>query len=937
MVKLPLLFPRFAKAAAAVLIAGGLAASVHADPRASRYYEDALQRYAQKDYGGAIIQLKNALLVDSRQLPVQLLLGKALQANGELVAAEVAFEEALRLGVSRSEVVVPLARVVAALGRPQAVLGESRFAPAGLPRGLQAELLVVKASAHADLGQTREALAMLEEARSLGAAGDEVWRTEVSIRIRGRQFAEALQAADRAITVAPASAESHYLRGSVHHAAGRLDLALKSYTDAVARQGDHLEALLARAGLYLDRGERDAAGRDVQAARVAAPRDPRGSYLAALLAERDGDPRTARAMLGEVTALLDPVPTESLRYRPQLLILGGLSHYGLQQMEKAKPYLEQLQRQQAGNPAVKLLARIHLRDGNPDRATEVLEAYVRAVPTDGQAQVLLANAHLSQGRHARAGQILQDAIRHDDSPQLQAALGLSLMRGGRDADALKALEAAYKADPAQTRAGIALVTLYVRQGQLKQAAALAEGLVKRQPTQAALHNVLGTVRAEMGEPQRAAAAFGRALELEPAHDAAQLNLARLDIAAGELSRAQAGVERVLARNDKHVEALVEMGLLAERQGRGAEATRWLQKAADHAGAGVLRPAVVLVMHHLSAGRVPAAQEAVRQLTQKAPDHLTVLMANARVALAAADLANARVYLTRASRTAEFDANAQVQVALLQLRAGDAKGAHYSLTKALQAEPGHVPAMMLLVDAELALGEPARAETLARDLLGRQPRAAMPHRLIGDIERARGDLAKAVASYRRAQELEPSTDNLLRLFGALALQDGPASIRLAQQWLAARPDDIAVRRALADGHARAGQMAAARQQYEAVIQRRADDAEALNNYAHVLLALGDPGALKAAERALALQPERAHVVGTAGWAAFKAGQPDRALQLLRDASLRDPQNGETRYYLASVLASLGRTAEARRELEAALQSGQRLASERDARALMARLP
>jgi Flp pilus assembly protein TadD len=99
---------------------------------------------------------------------------------------------------------------------------------------------------------------------------------------------------------------------------------------------------------------------------------------------------------------------------------------------------------------------------------------------------------------------------------------------------------------------------------------------------------------------------------------------------------------------------------------------------------------------------------------------------------------------------------------------------------------------------------------------------------------------------------------------------------------------------------------------------------------------DPLALALAERALTLKPAAPHILGTTGWAAFKAGQTDRALQLLRDARLRDPDNAETRYFLASVLASTGRSAEARQELEAALAGGRNFASAKDAERLLGTL-
>ena len=113
-----------------------------------------------------------------------------------------------------------------------------------------------------------------------------------------------------------------------------------------------------------------------------------------------------------------------------------------------------------------------------------------------------------------------------------------------------------------------------------------------------------------------------------------------------------------------------------------------------------------------------------------------------------------------------------------------------------------------------------------------------------------------------------------------------------------------------------------------------DVTALNNLAQVLIQLGDaPGALKVAERAMAQQANLPHVIGTAGWAAFKAGQPERALQLLRDARLRDPGNPETRFYLGTALASAGRRGEAREELEAALRTNGAFASAKAAEELL----
>lgn len=922
--------------AAAVALLLGVSPWVGAagDPKAAKLYEDALTRYEKRDVAGAIIQLKNALQIDRNMLPVHVLLGKALLADSEVVGAEVAFTEALRLGVNRVEVVVPLAQSMMGQGKRQQLLDDPRFATAGLPAGVRMQMSLLLASVHADLGRPREALKAIEEARAAGPTVPDSWLAEVPVRVRARQFGEAAAAADKALALSPGSAEATYLRGSVAHTQGDLGAAVAAYGKALELQPKHLEALLARAGIAIDQNRVADAKRDIEAARQLQPKEPRALYMGAVLADREGNPSAAKAALADVTGLIDRVPMPFMRYQPQLLILAGLSHYGLGSSEKAKPYFEVVQRDQPGSPVAKLLGQIYLAEKNIDRAISALEGYLRAYPTDAQALSMLAGAHMSQGRHARATQILHDALKVQDKPALRTVLGLSLMKSGKAGEAYAELESAFARDPGQIQAGAALVGMYLRDKKTRKAVEVAESLVKRQPGQPGLLNLLGSARAQAGDLPKARAALEQAVKQDPAFVDARLNLARLDIQARQPEKALAGLNEILTIDEKHVPTLIEMGLLAESKGQVEEATLRLSKAADHSSPNDLQALFTLLEFHLRGGRYDAAGEVAKRLDAKAPEDVMVQIANARVALAGKNTELARTHLVKATRLANFDATLQTRIALLQLGAGDAKAAAYSLSKALQGDPGYLPAQALLGDAEVRLGEFAAAEARAREIVARHPKQAVGHALLGDVAAARGQSAAAVEAYRRAHQIEASTVSVLRLHRALALKDPAAATQVAEQWLKANPRDVAVRRVLADGYARAGNMPAARLAYEQLLKVAPNHVEALNNFAHVLLALKDvAGANRAAGQALAAKADAPHIIGTAGWMALKAGQTDRALQLLRDARLRDPANPELRYYLASALASAGRPGEAREELQAALRGGVTFASVKDAEALL----
>ena len=909
--------------------AGGHAAN----PKASKFFEDALVRYEKKDIQGAIIQLKNALQADPTMLPVQVLLGKALLQNGEAVASEVALLEALRLGVNRAEIVVPLAQTYLAQGKQKLLLEQQQFLLPGLPPGVQLQLLLLRASAASDLGDMRAALAAVDQARAIDARAPEVWLAEVPVRIRSRQFKEASLAAERALALAPDAAEAWYQKGSVLHVVGDLKAALSAYDKAIGANPNHSETLVARTGLLIDLGRPGDALKDLDTLKTAAPNEPRAAYLRALLAERSKDYTAANAALKDVTDLIDPVPMDFIRFRPQLLMLNGLAHFGLAQREKAKQYLAAFQRVQGNSPASKLLAQIYLAEPNVPRAIEVLESYLKGQPGDAQAMTLLASAHMSQGRHAKATALMQEALKARDTPEMRTVLGISMIRGGQSVDGMSELDAVFRKNPGQVQAGLTLINMYMRSGQAAKAGSVAENLVKQFPQNAAYSNLLGMARGLMGDGPGAKAAFEQALKLDNSLVAAKLNLARLEIATGSYDAAAARLAEILKANEKNAEALYEMSVISERRGKAADSRRLLEKANDLSGPRELRWGLALLDFFLRTGQPDLALQAAKRLLGKAPEDLQVLMAYGRAQLATGDPIGARSTLTGATRFADYNAPRQVEIAVLQLAANNPDGAAYSLDKALSGQPDFLPAMALMADVELRKNEPAKAEKRARDVVARTPQRAIGYSLLGDVARARGQSAAAIDHYRRAHQVEPSSETVLRLFAALGSQDGgKPALHLADQWLKTHPQDTAVRKATADAYARSGNLAQARNGYESALKQAPNDVAVLNNLANVLLRMKDPAAIGIAEQAVAKNPANPNAIDTLGWILFQNGQAERALTMLRDARLREPGNPEIRYHLAVVLAQAGRKNEAREELDAALKSGRPFEFAAEAQAL-----
>ncbi len=899
----------------------GLSPAHAADAKATAFLADAQVRFDKRDYPGAIIQLKNVLQIDPKTLPALVLLGKSLLRANDPAGAEVTLNEALLRGADRAELLPLIAQSLIAQGKQKQVFEQGQFAATDLPGATRAQLLLLRAGASADVGELRDAMKFIDAARVLDPHSPDSWVAEVPVRIRMRQFREASIAVERATAMAPNSADALYQRGSVSHVEGNSAAALAAYDKAIKADPDHIGALLARAGIYIDQKRHVDAVKDLDELRRISPTDPRAAYLRALLAERDRRLEDVRVALVEITEMLDQIPLDYIRFRPQVLMLNGLAHFGLNEPEKAKVYFEAFQKVQPDAPTAKMLAQIYLRGTDYERAVDVLEKYLKAQPADGQAMGLLGSALMAKGQTARAASLMQQALQTKESPEFRKVLGLSLMQSGQTANAIKELETAVKNDPRQVLAATTLIPLYFRNGQSVKAIALAEKLVKLQPANAGFQNLMGMVKANTGNIPAARLAFEQAVKIKPDFSQPNLNLARMDIATKSFDAAANRIASILKAEPKNAEAMYEMATIADRRGNRAEAIGWLDKAYNLSGPRELRWGLALSDYHLRQGNATAALATAKGVAAKEPEDLQGLLALARAQLATNDITSAKSTLNLATRVGDFNPKVQVEIALMQITANNIPGAAYSLEKAQSKEPDFLPALVLQTDIDLRQGETSKAEKRARDILAKYPKLAVGHSLLGDIAQKNNQPTVAVDSYRRAHNLQPSTDTFLRLYRTLGNQEGgkPANV-LAAQWLKNNPKDSRAHNEVANNLARSGRYAEARIAYVALLKIAPENSQALNNLANVLLRLKDPEAVKVAEQAVEKDPSNANAIDTLGWALLQNGQNDRALKVLKDARLRDPASSEIRYHLGAALARGGLRKEAREELDLALKQG-----------------
>jgi cellulose synthase operon protein C len=912
---------RFAGAAILMFCCGmTMCGSASATPeKASAFYEDALKRFEKDDYAGSVVQLKNAIQQDQRMLAAHLLLGKALLKSGDLKAGEAAFEEAIKQGIDRGEVALPLAQLYMALGEAKLVI--ERVNTANLPPVLRAQVLAIRGAAYAELGNTRMASQSFEEARTADPRSPDPLIAEVPVLLSAGQRDRAAAVAAKAVEVAPTNGYAWNMQASVKHLALDVKGALADYNRAIDLEPRLSDARIARAALLIDLNRDADAVKDLDFLSAIAVREPRAAYLRALVASRKGEKDAMVKSFKEAVGVLDALPARWLATREQYLMVGGLAHHALGNQEKAKEYLESISQRNPQNTAArKLLASIYVDRRDLTRAQPLLESLQKLLPDDPQVLFLTGTMMLSQRRYAQATDFLERAVARTGRPDMTRNLAFSQIGLGREQLGLASLEKTLATNPDDTLAGTTLAMLLARSGQPQKAIKTAESLLKRNPDNLTALNFVGSTRGGTGDIAGARASFAKVLAKDPNFLPAILNLVKLDVVERKFDDGRQRLAGILAKQNANPDALFELGLLEQTAGNLAEAIRHFKKA-NEAQRRDTRAGLALIDVQLAQKQADEALATAKDMAARFPESINIQMALARTYIAAGDPGTAKNLLQNATRMAEYDPEMQVSIGRMQLSARNADGAAYNVQKALQGRPDDLAALALAVEVEAQRNDNAKADAALKALAAKYPNRAETALMTAMLAMIRRQYPAAVAAYRTALSLNESTGNVLNLAGAhLAAGETAKTVGVLETWLKKKPGDTVVLKALAQAQFRAGTLPQARLTYTKAMLAEPDNPALLNDFANLLHKLGDAAALTSAERAVKLAPNEPAYADTLGWLMVQKGQMEGGLRYLREARLRSPENAEIRYHLAYALSKTGRMSEAREELKVALGGG-----------------
>ncbi len=903
---------------------------------AAKFYEDAVVRFMDADYKGAVIQLKNALQIEPSNLEARLLLGRADLRLGDGGAAEKEIGLARDGGADKALTLLPLATAYYIQGKYDQIIDEIN--PPEEISDLHAKLLVLRGRAYLAMGRSDRAESEFIYAAAMrpDSPGPVMGKARVLMN-RGR-WAEAEVLAERATSMAPADGDTWTLRAEISRHRGELERALEHYAHAIDVQPNNMPARIGRAATLIDLDLDQRALEDIQFVRERLPSDAQASYLYALTLRRAGDEAGAQAVLEKAANALAALAPEFLNKHAPSLYMFAVIRHAQKNYEAARGLLQRFLRLFPNHlPARKRYGSILIQMGELQSAVATLEPLLSSNPQDTVLHAMLGRAYLGRGRYAEAAEMFRRAVKlAPDQASNRTELASALLGLGQDDEAAQALEAARALDPRNIDTTILLGRLHLKRGRLEQAIATAKRIVELEPNHAEAYNIAGAAQFRRGKLGAARLAFEQALAIDGSFVPAKLNLAKLARKQGRRVEADKRYRAILEENAGDVRAMVGLSELAEEDKRMEDAISWREKIRVRNPKAVVE-VLPLVGLYLDSGQPKTALDVANDLLGRQPRNVLVLLSVARVEIVLGREAHAKVTLAQASRAAGYSATWESRIARLQVRIGDLSGAHWSLEKAVQGEPESLPARQDLVALEIKMGRLDEALATASALRDERPDAAPGHVLVGDVMMAMKRYEEARDAYELALDKSPSAEVVLRLYEARKQTGLPgAAFDMLEQWRDRHPEDLAVRRTLASGYMEAGRIEAAVKEHEFLLERFPDNPAILNNLAWLYWKTGDPRAVGYAQRAYELAPEDAGVLDTYGWTLVQSGELENGLKYLRKAFVRASKDARIRYHLAVTLTRLGRNKEARTELEAALGPGADFEGRDEARKLLDRL-
>jgi tetratricopeptide (TPR) repeat protein len=701
----------------------------------------------------------------------------------------------------------------------------------------------------------------------------------------------------------------------------------------------------------------------------AAQADPSNAeifYQAALTYIALGDINSAAGNLRRAIDL-DPKHAAALSKLADLMSYGSRSKKG---WEEARKHAEEAVKLAGPNvEALNALALAELRLGQPDLAEKHLQEALQNFPRSLKAAAAVAGFRVARGDQRGAEKVLRDAVSADPKSAEARITLAEFYRGQHRPEAEEEFRAALQLDPKSGIAMLGISAIQEAQGRkdlaeqtLRQISALPDARYKP------LHALF---QYQNGKVDEAIVEFEAMLRRDPKDRSNRTRLIAMYLSVGRSAQAEQTINAALKSNPKDGDALLQRSEIFVREGRYKEAQQDLTKLL------ILRPASAEV--HYGLARVHRARGASLQEGQELGEALKQdpKLIGARLALAA-KLTSEKSARAALNLLDEAPASQKSNISFIvqrnwtlwalgdrtELRKGVAQGlsiartpdlllqdgllktqdkniseAQMSFQEAISRAPEDLRTIDALAGSLIAQKQVAKGVAQLHKYAEDRPKSPQAQQLLGDWLYRTGDPAGARAAFEAAKRADPTYTTADLALARLDMQESKAEAARSRlsKLLTWKPDDLRAQAAGLSAHVllgnldqASGDFAKAMEHYRRVVEMDSQNVMALNNLAYLLADYANQPdeAMLYAQRAKDLDPKSPDVADTLGWALYRKGIYQSAVQGLEAAGADG--SPRLKYHLAMAYLKAGDSTKGRQVLQEALRLDPSLPEARMAR-------
>lgn len=543
-------------------------------------------------------------------------------------------------------------------------------------------------------------------------------------------------------------------------------------------------------------------------------------------------------------------------------------------------YREALERRPTDPRLLRSIAQAKLNQGDVAEAIAALERVLAVMPDDGQATLLLAMAAFEAGDFQQAAAVAARLVgRSDAHPAPLYIAGASSYLLGSLQQAREYLSRFVAMQPEDPDGRRIYGAVLLQTGAGDEAYEMLAPLREDADEDASLLALFGVSAAQAGRYDEAVDALERALILRPDDRALRSQLSAAKLAAGDRNAGMAELESLAAEADS-AELYRRLAIAQLGHGEFDRAIEALQRERDGGGDIDPKSLTLEAMALMGQGQLDDAERLLRRAVEQAPDDVNAQLALAELLTRQGDAGKALERLTEVAERNPTHVETQINLARLEMATLRESKALERLRRLVRSEPQRAEARLALVDAYLTL---QRWEE-AQEAIARAPDPEAPGFLLasGLLALGQARVSDAVRILTRAAEAAPGSVKVkLTLAQALQAQQAfDAALAQIEQAAELAPNSRAVR-------------------FERARQVLLHPEPPKNLWDEVLI---DLARLQQTE---ASDPRVGQLTGI--WA-MRSGKPEKGIELLRIAH-DNLRSSDSAVILADALWSLDQRAEA----------------------------